>query len=117
MSGKRQSGDGREGKLSRREFLAAAATGAAAVSGLGGISAFLAGCSSQQREEFFQKRFKELSHAEVKAIIARLEEEARTQHGTAMQISARPPLVGVLYGYGLDISRCIGCRRCVYGCF
>jgi molybdopterin-containing oxidoreductase family iron-sulfur binding subunit len=23
---------------------------------------------------------------------------------------------GVLFGYGLDLSRCIGCRRCVYGC-
>jgi molybdopterin-containing oxidoreductase family iron-sulfur binding subunit len=22
----------------------------------------------------------------------------------------------VLYGYGLDLSRCIGCRRCVYAC-
>ena len=23
---------------------------------------------------------------------------------------------GVLFGYGLDLSRCIGCRRCVYAC-
>ncbi len=23
---------------------------------------------------------------------------------------------GVLFGYGLDLSRCVGCRRCVYAC-
>jgi len=28
----------------------------------------------------------------------------------------RPAAPGVLWGYGLDLSRCIGCRRCVYGC-
>jgi molybdopterin-containing oxidoreductase family iron-sulfur binding subunit len=26
------------------------------------------------------------------------------------------PREGVEFGYGLDISRCIGCRRCVYAC-
>ena len=33
-----------------------------------------------------------------------------------MTVKATPPIEGVLYGYGLDLSRCIGCRRCVYGC-
>ncbi|MEX2662764.1 MAG: 4Fe-4S dicluster domain-containing protein, partial [Vicinamibacterales bacterium] len=26
------------------------------------------------------------------------------------------PMPGVVFGYALDISRCIGCRRCVYAC-
>jgi molybdopterin-containing oxidoreductase family iron-sulfur binding subunit len=105
-----------ESGLSRREFLAAAATGAAAVSGMGGIAAFLAGCSKPQREEFLQKRFTELSPQELQAVLARLEKQYAAQYDVAIKVGANPPLDGVLYGYGLDISRCIGCRRCVYGC-
>src|SRR4030095_12265039 len=26
------------------------------------------------------------------------------------------PRPGVEFGYGLDLSRCVGCRRCVYAC-
>jgi molybdopterin-containing oxidoreductase family iron-sulfur binding subunit len=33
-----------------------------------------------------------------------------------VKVKATPPIEGVLYGYGLDLSRCIGCRRCAYGC-
>ena len=31
-------------------------------------------------------------------------------------MEATGPIDGVVYGYGLDVSRCIGCRRCVYAC-
>ena len=31
-------------------------------------------------------------------------------------VSAKPSDEGVLFGYALDLSRCIGCRRCVYAC-
>lgn len=80
------------------------------------ISAFLAGCSTEEREAFFQKRFKELSPQEVERVLARLEKQHSQEFGKEVSISATPPLEGVLYGYGLDLSRCIGCRRCVYAC-
>ena len=31
-------------------------------------------------------------------------------------VETTPAQEGVLFGYALDISRCIGCRRCVYAC-
>jgi Fe-S-cluster-containing dehydrogenase component len=31
-------------------------------------------------------------------------------------VSAEGPIPGTLFGYALDIQRCIGCRRCVYAC-
>ena len=33
-----------------------------------------------------------------------------------MTVSDAGPMPGVLFAYALDISRCIGCRRCVYAC-
>jgi molybdopterin-containing oxidoreductase family iron-sulfur binding subunit len=94
--------------LSRRNFLKTAGTAA--------ISVFLASCSKTEREAFFQKRFHELSPAEVAKILARQERTYSEQFGRAVTVAATAPLPGVLYGYGLDLSRCIGCRRCVYGC-
>ncbi len=67
-------------------------------------------------EEFFQKHFRELSKDELKGVIARLEKEYSKQHGKQVTVKTTPPIEGVRYGYGLDLSRCIGCRRCVYAC-
>ena len=67
-------------------------------------------------EEFFQKNFRELSKDELKGVIARLEKDYSKQYGTQVTVKTTPPSEGVRYGYGLDLSRCIGCRRCVYAC-
>lgn len=93
---------------SRRSFVA--------VAGAAAISATLAGCKNLSSEEFLQRQFRELSAGEIRAIIARLEKEYAAKLGKAVRVGAEPPLKGVEYGYALDLSRCIGCRRCVYGC-
>src|ERR1039457_4062811 len=67
-------------------------------------------------EEFFQKHFRELSKDDLKNVLARLEKKYSKQFGKQINVKATPPIEGVLFGYGLDLSRCIGCRRCVYGC-
>ena len=67
-------------------------------------------------EEFFQKNFRELSKDELKAVIARLEKDYSKQYAKQITVKTTPPIEGVRYGYGLDLSRCIGCRRCVYAC-
>jgi Fe-S-cluster-containing dehydrogenase component len=85
-------------------------------SGACAISTFLAGCSPSEREAFFQKRFKELSPEEVRKVLDRVQKEYTEQYGRAVSVGAEPPLEGVEYAYGLDLSRCIGCRRCVYAC-
>ncbi len=67
-------------------------------------------------EEFFQKHFRELSKDELKRVIARLEKDYSKQYGKQVTVKTTPAIEGVRYGYGLDLSRCIGCRRCVYAC-
>jgi molybdopterin-containing oxidoreductase family iron-sulfur binding subunit len=63
-----------------------------------------------------QKHFHDLTPDELKAMLARYAENYSRKYNKPVTVSATPPLEGVLFGYALDISRCIGCRRCVYGC-
>ena len=67
-------------------------------------------------ESFFQKHFREMSKPELEKVLARLESEYGKTYGKAVKVRATPHIEGVSYGYGLDLSRCIGCRRCVYAC-
>lgn len=94
--------------LPRRDFLKAA----------GGtlLALALAGCSKEAIRAFLQKNFRELSADEIKTVIARLERECKEKQGVDVTISAKAAAPGVFFGYGLDLSRCIGCRRCVYAC-
>lgn len=53
---------------------------------------------------------------EVRAVLKKYEEKYSVEYGTSVSVTATPPKKNVLFGYGLDLSRCIGCRRCVYAC-
>ncbi len=92
----------------RRDFLKTAGTAT--------VAAFLATCDKATREAYFQKHFKELKNGELKAVLQRLENKYSKEHGKSITVGAEGPLEGVVFGYALDLSRCIGCRRCVYAC-
>jgi molybdopterin-containing oxidoreductase family iron-sulfur binding subunit len=94
--------------LTRREFVCALAGCAAA--------ATVAGCSEFTHTAFFQRHFRELSPAEIETILARLREEYTRSYGKDVEVEATPARPGVEFGYALDVSRCIGCRRCVMAC-
>ena len=95
---------------SRRRFLGAAAAATA------GALATLTGCGKDEVEAFLQHNFRELSKEELKQVIARLEQDAKRKYGKEITIGNEPALQGVIFGYALDLSRCIGCRRCAKAC-
>jgi len=97
-------------KVSRRSVLKGAALAAAAAA-LPPV-----GAEAAVWEAFFQKHFQELNDRDLDKIIARLEKEYADRFGKHISVTASKPIPGVLFGYGLDIARCIGCRRCVYAC-
>ena len=80
------------------------------------IAGVLAACDATTREAFFQRHFKEMSSEEKRAILERLEHEYGEKFGKSISVSMEPAREGVLFAYALDLSRCIGCRRCVYAC-
>lgn len=67
-------------------------------------------------EEFAQNHFRRMSPEELERFLRRLELQYRNKYGRDFVVGAQPPVDGTLFGYALDIQRCIGCRRCVYAC-
>jgi len=84
--------------------------------GVGALALPAPNAAASVWEAFFQKNFRELNKAELQQVLARLEAEYSKEYGKEVTVKATPPIEGVKFGYGLDLSRCIGCRRCVYGC-
>jgi len=110
MSERRSDRELRQRKASRREFLRGAATGLTA------IAAAPLEVQAFDLESFFQKHFRQLSQQDLDDLLERLEQRYTARFGKPVQVQATGPLDDVVFGYGLDISRCIGCRRCVYAC-
>jgi molybdopterin-containing oxidoreductase family iron-sulfur binding subunit len=94
--------------LSRRDFLCAVAGCAAA--------ATVAGCGDVGHTPFFRDNFRDLSKEELASIVEGLEKDLSAKYGKDVEVGTAGPREGVQFAYALDISRCIGCRRCVYGC-
>lgn len=97
-------------KINRKDFLKKTALGA------GTLALSSCGINSGSIEAFLQKNFQEMDEGDKKALISRLEKKYLKQYGKKFNIETTEPIPGVLFGYGLDLSRCIGCRRCVYAC-
>jgi molybdopterin-containing oxidoreductase family iron-sulfur binding subunit len=92
--------------MKRRTFLKGA--------GLAATSLTFGGCDNIQ--EFLQSNFHEMDATEIEKARDRLARQYKKKYGLDFVVGAEPPLPDVLLSYGLDLSRCIGCRRCVYAC-
>jgi molybdopterin-containing oxidoreductase family iron-sulfur binding subunit len=64
----------------------------------------------------FQDHYQRMTPAELKAAIERIERKAKRELGADIHVGSAPPLPGVVYGYGLNLSKCKGTRRCVEAC-
>ena len=107
------------GPVSRRRFLSAS------VSALAGASAVLAAVAPLRDldpedipslEEFLQKHYNEMTPGDKEQVLGRIRETVTKRHGVQPQLTDPPPMDGVEFVYGLNITRCVGCRRCVYAC-
>lgn len=98
--------------IERRKFMKLMVAGMAAIGGLSLIS----GCSIDKVEKVFQKHFQKLDPDELKEILARMERDYKEKYNVDFKVTSTPPLKDVLFGYGLDLTLCTGCRECVYAC-
>jgi Fe-S-cluster-containing dehydrogenase component len=105
--------------VSRRGFLT---TGFATLAGVSAVAAavsplrHLSPGALPTWQEFFQKHYKEMTPEDKEQIFARIRREVEQRFRVQPNLADPPPLTGVEFVYGLNISRCIGCRRCVHAC-
>lgn len=65
---------------------------------------------------FLQKHYAELTPDKLQRVLRRLEAETKAQYGADVTIEDVRPQEGVKFAYALNLSLCIGCRRCVEAC-
>jgi Fe-S-cluster-containing dehydrogenase component len=92
--------DDRPEKVTRRKFATCAAAAAA-----GWV---LTACGPRRLHDVPRERLQRL--------LREMEAEYSAKYGKDVTVSDAGPMPGVVFAYALDISRCIGCRRCVYAC-
>jgi len=106
-------------EVPRRGFLT---QGMAAVAGASAVAAALSPLRHLTSddiptiEEFFQKHYKEMTDEDKEQVFARIRESVAERFGGEPSLSDPAPLDGVEFVYGLNLSRCIGCRKCVHAC-
>ena len=67
-------------------------------------------------DQFLQKHYKELTKADLAALVERLERETKQAYGKEVHIQDFRPMENVEFGYALNLSVCIGCRKCAEAC-
>ena len=110
---------GPEPELTRRSFLR---TGAAAVGGMAALAAALSPLRELTSDDipnfddFLQKHYKEMTPAEMEQALERIRKKVEDRYSVRPHLRDVKPMEGVEFVYALNLSRCIGCRKCVHAC-
>lgn len=103
---------------SRRGFIKKA--GNLTVASLMGTAALLTNSDEAQANtewaEWFQGNYRLMTDEEKAQAVARLERRYSAEYGKKVTVDSTEAQEGVLFGYALNIQKCIGCRRCVKAC-
>jgi len=67
-------------------------------------------------DQFLQNNYRELDEAALAEVIKRHEAETLREHGREVHIGDYRPIEGVSFGYALNLSLCVGCRKCAEAC-
>ena len=102
---------------SRRTALKAGAATLGAAAFARALAPLTEWAKDQSVDDFLQKHYKELGPAEMRAVLDRYTAEARKRTGRedirSNDTTASP---GVQFGSALNLSLCIGCRKCAEAC-
>lgn len=103
--------------MDRRDFLK---RGSVAVAGVAAMVAALSPLKDLTDgvnfDEFVQKHYKELSAAEIDETIERISKDIEKEYDVRPELRDIKAMDGVQFAYALNLSRCVGCRKCVHAC-
>lgn len=95
--------------ITRREFIEKSALGTSLLT----LSSLISGCIP---EGFFQNPLQKMSKEELNRTIQRMEARYSRKFSKEVTVKTTPAQQDVLFGMALNLSKCIGCRRCVQAC-
>jgi Fe-S-cluster-containing dehydrogenase component len=105
------------GDQSRRAFLR---NSAVLASGMAALAASLSPLRELKDytsvEKFLQKHYKEMTPEDMRKVLERIAREVEQQYQVRPQVRDYKPMDGVEFVYCLNLTRCIGCRKCVHAC-
>src|SRR5439155_20861281 len=103
--------------MNRRSFLR---TSAVLTTGLAALAASLKPLMEMEgfptAERFMQKYYKEMTPADMERVLKRIENEVEKQYGLRPHVRDYKPMNGVEFVYCLNLTRCVGCRKCGHAC-
>ncbi len=67
-------------------------------------------------EKMLQKHYYEMSTEEMEDALERIRDEVEQRYNVRPNIKDVKAIDGVEFAYALNLSRCIGCRKCVHAC-
>jgi molybdopterin-containing oxidoreductase family iron-sulfur binding subunit len=104
--------------VTRRTFLKGAAASMAAMAGVAVALKPLLQLEhgTVTLDQLLQKHYRQLQPDELKRIMASLSEKAEKEYGVRPNLRDIRPMDAVEFGYALNLTRCIGCRRCAQAC-
>jgi Fe-S-cluster-containing dehydrogenase component len=103
--------------VSRRSFLR---TSTVLASGIAALAASLAPLREltdyTSVDQFMQKYYKEMTPSDMEKVIERITRDVERQYQIRPHVKDYKPMDGVEFVYCLNLTRCIGCRKCVHAC-
>jgi len=104
--------------MTRRTFLRGSA---ASLVGMAGVVAALKPlleleAGELSMEELLQRHYKKLEVEDLHRIMKNLEGKCKREYGIRPQMQDLKPGEGVEFAYALNLSACIGCRKCAHAC-
>lgn len=104
------------GEVDRRTALKAGAATLGLAAWAAAIEPMVEWTSDLSTDDFLQKHYRELTPPEMQVILNRLTDEARKESGKPVLVKDHKPIPGVVFAYALNLSICIGCRKCAEAC-
>jgi Fe-S-cluster-containing dehydrogenase component len=102
--------------FSRRALMKVGAGAIGAAAAARAVSPLADWAETLSVEAMLQKHYKELTTEEMETILDRIERKTLEKHGVEVEVKDVRPQPDVQFAYALNLSVCIGCRRCAEAC-
>jgi Fe-S-cluster-containing dehydrogenase component len=109
--------NGPSGDMTRRSFLRNSFLGASGIAALAAsLSPLRELTDFTSTDEFLQKHYREMTPQEMEKALKRISGEVEKRYSVRPHLRDYKPMDGVEFVYALNLTRCIGCRKCVHAC-